>query len=407
MALPLLHKLLALSILPLVYGQLANRTVPISDETAIRKSGSGWRSDAVPGAPGGGQCGQWTRTIGDSATFTRITKFAGHSKDDLHRRRNAPDDIVKLIVIFNYDRYCIHPPLNKQYVVRESHCVHISLYKQYDCESYGVHFPFYEQYDRYCVYLLLNKQYDRECHGVHLFLYEQRDSESHCVHLPHYKQYNREPYDVHLPLCRQYNHESHYKRDSATFKSTSSTTESPTAIAIAVISSKGNAEAIGGGVAGGFVAIVLLVLAFLKAHKLHYVISSLAVWNGEHFEDLTAIEEGGMFVQNKAEESTSMVLGTYEETGTVPFRPFLQIKDVGTSYPANTNLYLHIFVTNGYRGGQYAPDLISKFQADRLTPSKGIKVADLYPVSHWQIRKVNRKIQLKFKGGIEKEDSEA
>ncbi|CAA7262145.1 unnamed protein product [Cyclocybe aegerita] len=699
----LFHKLLALLVLPLVYGQLANRTVPISDETAIRKSGSGWSSDAVPGGPGG-QCGQWTRTIGDSATFTFIgtavyvvgditfNPASIHATLDgselslappgpafcdefvlttdgldnvphtlvltfqgpIAEAGGSPNSLVIQRIIYTVDEM---PTTTSSSSPSSSGSSSSSTSSTIPTESTTTSstttgptpstvpstsstttspiaptfpstsittmspttstFPSTSSTTTSSTTSIFPSTSSTTATPttstfpstsstttsptastfsstsstsvsptastfpstistttspttstfpitssmiasptVPTFPSTSSATTSPTASFPSTRSTTASTATSVFPLTSSMptatlttstfpstdsttansttsatvgssspgntqaigggdassssSPTSSAILTAATFHSTSSTTASPTSIALVAISSTANAGAIGGAVAGAVVGIVLLVVAFLKAHKLHYVISSLvftafgwyffgkrqlyfhadkdvgpiqislflsnqenlhdsekddkevilvwqvfdlghsrrdftascpctlrqtgetqlgfgtvedieengitsirspessrapAAWNGEHFEDVGAIEEGALFVQNKAEESTSLVLGTYEETGPIPFRPFLQIKDVGTSYPANTNLYLHIFITNGYRGGQYAPDLISKFQADRLTPNKGIKVGDLYPVSQWQIRKVNRKIKLEYKGNIEKEDS--
>ncbi|KAH8825943.1 hypothetical protein DL96DRAFT_1817362 [Flagelloscypha sp. PMI_526] len=97
-------------------------------------------------------------------------------------------------------------------------------------------------------------------------------------------------------------------------------------------------------------------------------------------------------------ENMDISLGTFEDgkKGQI-FKPFVLIRDVkkqeSYTYQQGRNLYLHIFLTNGYREGRYADDLVSKFEESKLT-TRGIKLSDLKPISQWHISKVKGKIVL-------------
>ncbi|KAH8797320.1 hypothetical protein DL96DRAFT_1825316 [Flagelloscypha sp. PMI_526] len=104
-----------------------------------------------------------------------------------------------------------------------------------------------------------------------------------------------------------------------------------------------------------------------------------------------------------------IALGTFEKRkAESTFKPFLWVKEVNEdtpfTYSQGKNLYLHVFLTNGYQEGRHSADLVSKFNETRLT-KKGIKLSHLKPISQWHIKKVDGKIKLAKMRGAKLESS--
>ncbi|KAH8833171.1 hypothetical protein DL96DRAFT_711862 [Flagelloscypha sp. PMI_526] len=122
-----------------------------------------------------------------------------------------------------------------------------------------------------------------------------------------------------------------------------------------------------------------------------------AIWTGEQWEDHNDTALIHPVATNKG-ETMDVALGTFEDGKDEHiFKPFLVVKDVeqenSYTFEEGKNLYLHVFLTNNYREGKRARDLVSKFNDDKLT-KKGIKLVDLKPISQWHIKKEKGKIVL-------------
>ncbi|KAF8982301.1 hypothetical protein BDQ17DRAFT_1336936 [Cyathus striatus] len=116
-------------------------------------------------------------------------------------------------------------------------------------------------------------------------------------------------------------------------------------------------------------------------------------WNDETWEELkrdTSDSSFGIVFKNDSEFPTPVTLGTLDSKES--FLPFWKIANI-------INLYLHAFTTNGYEAGGYRENLVKEVIKDRITPEKGIKVADLKPRSIWYITQTGiGKYKLRIKG---------
>ncbi|PPQ96076.1 hypothetical protein CVT26_004708 [Gymnopilus dilepis] len=125
-----------------------------------------------------------------------------------------------------------------------------------------------------------------------------------------------------------------------------------------------------------------------------------AAWLGDEWEEMEDLDisEG---LTNKSDRlhfayGSLVPLLTFEECllSSPPTRHFYPINSRDEKYTVNPELYLHIFVSNGYTAGQYGHGIVRNIRGDMLT-KRGIKVSSLKPISYWHIYKMNGKIRLK------------
>ncbi|KAF8685388.1 hypothetical protein AX14_004026 [Amanita brunnescens Koide BX004] len=110
-------------------------------------------------------------------------------------------------------------------------------------------------------------------------------------------------------------------------------------------------------------------------------------------------------IQN--EETRRIAVGTVDDAG---IHPFLLVEhgafkkgDNGHEYPAEGDLYLHVFRSIKYAAGQYGPNLVSAIEGDSLCPG-GINIKSLRPLTSWHIRSAGGG-KLKLEIGVnQKED---
>ncbi|KAF8816524.1 hypothetical protein BYT27DRAFT_6397878 [Phlegmacium glaucopus] len=120
-------------------------------------------------------------------------------------------------------------------------------------------------------------------------------------------------------------------------------------------------------------------------------------WDGEDFTQSDSEHKGPVF-KNSQDFQIDIVLGTCEVLkDDALFRPFLRIKNIGPgeTYKANTDLYIHAFITRGYNGGQYGSNLLEDIWGDMLT-DRGIRFTSLRPITYWHITKVGGKYKVKY-----------
>ncbi|KAF9003916.1 hypothetical protein BDQ17DRAFT_1408883 [Cyathus striatus] len=134
-------------------------------------------------------------------------------------------------------------------------------------------------------------------------------------------------------------------------------------------------------------------------------------WNGETWEELKGDPSDSslrIVFKNDSEFPTPVTLGTLDSKET--FLPFWKIANImpGDTHTFDSNLYLHAFTTNGYEdflAGGYRENLVKEVIKDRITPEKGIKVADLKPRSIWYITQTGiGKYKLRIKGLMKSKD---
>ncbi|KAF8686909.1 hypothetical protein AX14_003774 [Amanita brunnescens Koide BX004] len=89
------------------------------------------------------------------------------------------------------------------------------------------------------------------------------------------------------------------------------------------------------------------------------------------------------------EETRRIAVGTVDDAG---IHPFLLVEhgafkkgDNGHEYPAEGDLYLHVFRSIKYAAGQYGSNLVSAIERDSLC-SGGINIKSLRPLTSWRIR---------------------
>ncbi|KAF8975877.1 hypothetical protein BDQ17DRAFT_1441344 [Cyathus striatus] len=127
-------------------------------------------------------------------------------------------------------------------------------------------------------------------------------------------------------------------------------------------------------------------------------------WNGETWEELKGDPSDSslrIVFKNDSEFPTPVTLARKH------FLPFWKIANImpGDTHTFDSNLYLHAFTTNGYEAGGYRENLVKEVIKDRITPEKGIKVADLKPRSIWYITQTGiGKYKLRIKGLMKSKD---